>query len=219
MSAAERARTAVRVAQIPAGVGAAAGWAAWMKGVAVAAGLGAAGLAAHGLAGDPPAVAPLERLPAERLRAPAPGEPAPAPEIAPGTPSAPAPEIAPGSPAPPPPEATPRGARGRPARDAPPAGAAPPAEDADALLREAELLEQARAGVARDPAGSLRSLDDHRDGFPDGQLTAEREILAIDALVRLGRADEARARARSFLARFPSSPYAERARRIAGTNP
>ena len=220
MSAAERARTAARFAQVPAAsatLGAA--WGAWAKGIAVVAGLGVSGLVAYPLVSDHRAsssiVAPVQRLPADRLRAvdlDLPRSPPPT-ATTPDVPPAPAPEL---------PAITITTAKSstRPlAPDAPPLDAQAPAIDADALLREAALLEKARADIARDPASSLRALDEHREGFGDGQLAAERELLAIDALAHQGRAAEARSRAQAFLARFPSSPYADRVRRIAGTNP
>jgi hypothetical protein len=43
-----------------------------------------------------------------------------------------------------------------------------------------------------------------------GQFSEEREALAIDALLRLGRRSEAQARARAFLQRYPSSSHRER---------
>jgi hypothetical protein len=231
MSAAERARTAARVAQVPVALGAGVGWAAWAKGIAVVAGLGAAGLAGYGLLRDhdhdhdrdhdhpTSIVAPLQRLPLDRLRPVKLPPPVHLEETASEAPSP--------SPSPPPPPAAPdppasASARGQPRSlgpTPPPLDSAAPATDADELLREAELLERARADIARDPASSLRALDQHREGFSDGQLTAERELLAIDALARQGRAAEARARAAAFLARFPRSPYADRVRRIVGTNP
>jgi hypothetical protein len=214
MSAAERARTAARVAQVPVALGGGAGWAAWAKGIALAAGLGAAGLAGYGLLHDRPTaiVAPLQRLPADRLRGVRLTSPAPIEATSPEAPSLPAVSDPPAASI----------ARAQPRsldHAAPPLDSTAPATDADELLREAELLEKARADISRDPASSLRSLDQHREGFVDGQLTAERELLAIDALARQGRAAEARARAAAFLARFPSSPYADRVRRIVGTNP
>ncbi|MFT3770425.1 MAG: hypothetical protein QM820_33780 [Minicystis sp.] len=247
MSPAERARTAARLAKGAAAVGTGIGWAAWAKGLAVVAGLGAAGVVAHGAHGalasrpDPvPVASPLRHPPADRSRpvepappAPVAGDaaevrpsPVPAPPVAttagvqPSSPARAAPAL---DPAPPPghatPSATPPQNAAAPQSPAPPAGAAAPASDADALLREAELLEKARADLARDPGASLRALDEHRDGFGDGQLAAERELLAIEALARQGRGEEARARARAFQARFPVSPYAARVARILGTNP
>jgi len=215
MSAAERARTAARVAQVPAALGSGIAWAAWMKGIAVVAGLGVASLAAYSLDHDRHAaiVAPLQRLPADRLRAVDLAPPIPAVVTTPEVVNDPA--------APTPPVIATAIARGQPRSlgHAAPLDSAAPATDADTLLREAELLEKARAGISRDPAASLRVLDAHREGFGDGQLTAERELLAIDALARQGRTAEARARGGAFLARFPKSPYADQVRRILGTNP
>lgn len=222
MSAAERARTAARFAQVPAAsITFGAAWAAWAKGIAVVAGLGVSGLAAYPLVSDHRAsssiVAPIQRLPADRLRAVDPDRNLDLER--PASPAATTPEV---PPAPELPALTITTAKSstRPlAPDAPPVDARAPAIDADALLREAALLEKARAGIARDPEASLRALDEHREGFGDGQLAAERELLAIDALAQQGRTAEARSRAQAFLARFPSSPYADRVRRIVGTNP
>jgi hypothetical protein len=226
MTAAERARTASRLAQIASAPAAGAALAAWAKLAAGLVGLGIVALAVPRALREPPAaVAPLHHLPADRLAppitTPAPittsapiAVPGSAPESAPAPITASAPIIASAPIAASAPEA-----RRAPPRRAPAVAAAEAPADADALLREAQMLEKARAGIEGDPASSLRSLDEHRGGFPEGQLAAERELLAIDALARLGRAGEARARAQAFLARFPSSPYASKARRIAESNP
>ncbi|WP_438021983.1 hypothetical protein [Sorangium sp. So ce233] len=89
----------------------------------------------------------------------------------------------------------------------------------DELLREAGRLAEIRAVLARSPEASLSLLDEHRAEFPGGRLAAERDLIAIDALVRRGRADLARTRAEAFLARFPTSPHAERVRRLTGAAP
>ncbi|UQA56754.1 tetratricopeptide repeat protein [Polyangium aurulentum] len=220
MNAAERARTAARIAAMPAapGIGGAIGGTAWIKAIAVAASVGAGGLVVQEVwNGEPPAImAPAEHLPAERFRA-LDTQAAPTPARPEETDTAPADAIEIGLDIEK--QAAATNPRRWPPRKVVQAPRAPAALDTDALLREAELLEKARTGVARDPEGALRALDGHRASFPAGQLTAEREYLAIDALSRLGRHDEARARAKAFVARFPSSPFAERARRIADTNP
>lgn len=82
-------------------------------------------------------------------------------------------------------------------------------ENADAgssgdLAMEARLLQQAQDALSSAPRSSLRLLEQHRAQFPRGVLTQEREVLAIDALVRLGRIQPARARADRFRRRFPS---------------
>jgi hypothetical protein len=77
--------------------------------------------------------------------------------------------------------------------------AAPPNEGA--------LLLRARQELASDPAGTLALTDEHARRFPGGTLAPEREVLAIEALVRLGRTPDARARLAAFHDRFPQSPH------------
>ncbi|XXT14889.1 hypothetical protein WME94_32040 [Sorangium sp. So ce429] len=89
----------------------------------------------------------------------------------------------------------------------------------DALLREAGRLAEIRAVLARSPEAPLSLLDEHRAEFPQGRLAAERELIAIDALLRRGDADRARARAEAFLAQFRSSPHAGRVRRLTSAAP
>jgi hypothetical protein len=75
---------------------------------------------------------------------------------------------------------------------------------------EIALLDRARSEVAARPAEALRVLDEHRAGFPHGTLEQEREVLAIEALVRLGRRSEARARGDAFGRAFPTSAHRRR---------
>jgi hypothetical protein len=86
-----------------------------------------------------------------------------------------------------------------------------PHDSPDPLQRETELITAARSEIAAAPSAALARLDDHRREFPDGQLTPERELLAVDALRRLNRIGEARERARDLTNRFPSSSYGMRA--------
>jgi hypothetical protein len=89
--------------------------------------------------------------------------------------------------------------------------AAPPAPTvAPRSTDEFQLLRAARESVASAPARSLALTAEHARLFPNGMLAQEREAIAIDSLLRLGRHAEAEARARRFLARFPTSPYASR---------
>jgi hypothetical protein len=83
----------------------------------------------------------------------------------------------------------------------------------DALVREIALIDAAREQVSRAPARALTALDTHRHEFPTGQLAAEREFLAVEALRRLGRIDDARGRAAALAAQHPQSSYAARAQR------
>ena len=61
--------------------------------------------------------------------------------------------------------------------------------------------------VTRDPPSKL---DDHARRFPNGALVQEREVMAIDALVRSGRRDDAEARARRFDVAYPRSGHRRR---------
>lgn len=81
---------------------------------------------------------------------------------------------------------------------APPSSAATPPESDEQLLF--------RAIRARDPEAGLALLRQHRALYPESASAEDREAqIAID-LARLGRADEARAAAAAFRARWPSSP-------------
>jgi hypothetical protein len=89
----------------------------------------------------------------------------------------------------------------------------------DALTREQRLLERARALVERDPDAALVELARHGRLFPGGQLTAEKELLRVTALERLGRHREARAAGAALIARAPQSIYVERIRAILRLGP
>jgi hypothetical protein len=78
------------------------------------------------------------------------------------------------------------------------------------LPAEAELLEGARHALRSDPARALALTSEHQRLHPRGLLSQEREVLAIEALARVGRRAEARARAERFLRRHPTSAHRER---------
>lgn len=84
----------------------------------------------------------------------------------------------------------------------------------EGMTAEARALEEARQLLARDPSAALAKANAHRAEFPDALLAAESDLIAIDALVRLGRTEEARSRGRSLLAR--RSFYADRVRALVG---
>jgi hypothetical protein len=189
MTAAERARTARRVARlcaVPAGIGALA----FLKSVAYAAAIGAT--AGAGLAGA--------RLLVDDAPAPAaPEEPA---------------ETAPPFPAPPPPREAAEPAPADTIRAAPPGPAPAPLGSADDIAAEAALLEQARRALVADPQGALDALAEHGRRFPAGKLGVEREVMIVEALARSGRMGEARARAERLLSRSPGHLYEERLRAV-----
>lgn len=75
---------------------------------------------------------------------------------------------------------------------------------------EPALLLRARLAAASDPKLALRLLDQHRRLYPHGSLTPEREVLAIELLRRLSRAQEADRRADAFRRAYPDSIYLPR---------
>jgi hypothetical protein len=86
-------------------------------------------------------------------------------------------------------------------------GAASSASDLPSdVAAERKLLDVARHALdAEDGAGALAAVELHERRYPKGVLVQEREAMGIRALLLLGRADEARARAARFRTRFPSS--------------
>ncbi len=72
---------------------------------------------------------------------------------------------------------------------------------------EAELLERARRLLGSNPSGALELAQQHRARFAGGVLAQEREVIAIEALRRLGRSAEADARAEAFERAFPNSAH------------
>lgn len=75
---------------------------------------------------------------------------------------------------------------------------------------ETELLSQAQQALASNPALALRLCGEHAKHHPAGALGQEREVIAIDALMRLGRGAEAKARGEAFKQRYPSSGHNRR---------
>ncbi|MDB4942549.1 MAG: hypothetical protein JWP97_2083, partial [Labilithrix sp.] len=76
------------------------------------------------------------------------------------------------------------------------------------LAAERALVDRARAALGRGQSkDALDALDAHAVRFPKGRLSEEREALAIDALARAGRRDEALARAARFRAAYPNSVF------------
>jgi len=93
---------------------------------------------------------------------------------------------------------------------APAAGATPtsPLSPADAALpSELELLRDARQALRQSPTRALQLTDEHARLYPRGKLTQERELIAVSALVGLGRRTAALSRVANFERLYPSSPY------------
>lgn len=225
----ERARTTRQVARIAATPVVAGGlWLSW-KGALLAAALVAGGVGVAVARRDPaPSAPPPSSSVAPRQR--------PAGRVTPAVPPAPPPAVTPAPPpavSPAPPAAPARAQRtvaARPARSAStpavveapeapaPAAALEPSTvtgggGASALARpvesELERVERARSLLRSDPAEALRVVE----GASGGGLAEEREVIAVEALHRLGRTEATRSRAEAFLRRWPRSLYAERVRR------
>ena len=139
--------------------------------------------------------------------------PAPAPQVAVVAPPTAPTIVAPVAPA------SPRPQRVAPARPRPHAAVRPLAEPAapSSLAEETAMIDGARAALhGGDASGALGALDDYRARFPAGALTGSATIVRIEALVHLGRRDEARELAARFVAHNPRSPLVDRARSLAG---
>jgi len=212
MSRAFRARSSARVDRL-AVVPAAAGMFLWLKGVAIAAGIGVTSVAI--VVGTAAVLRPTASrsdetvLPTRKEVRPA----SPLPQAAPTTRGAPLAARAP-LPAPTRAESPVQSAR---AAVPSSAGSASTEGQEDRLAKEAAMLEVARSSLEGDPARALATLDRHRAMFSSGVLAPERELLAIEALRRLGRIDLARSRGEELLAGASGSLYEERVRKILAT--
>lgn len=96
-------------------------------------------------------------------------------------------------------------------RAAAPAPAASTEEGvAPSPAEELTLLNRAQSLLAQNPAMALMLASDHQRRFRPGTLVQEREVIAIDALLRLGQRPAAEARAARFRQQFPASVHLRR---------
>jgi type IV secretory pathway VirB10-like protein len=82
------------------------------------------------------------------------------------------------------------------------------------LADEVAQLQRVRELLKTDPQAALRGASEGDKLYARGQLHPEREVIAIDALNRLGRRSEAQARSKAFLTAYPDNPYAEHIRSL-----
>jgi len=83
------------------------------------------------------------------------------------------------------------------------------------LGQEVALVDTARHALARgDCSAAISRAEEHERRFPAGVLVLEREVVRIDALEQSGRHDEASARARAFVTRYPAATQALRMREV-----
>ncbi len=84
------------------------------------------------------------------------------------------------------------------------------------VLEEAKAVQAARRALASAPSDALRHARQIAKDFPKGQLVEERRAIEIQALAKLGRDDEAREKAETFLAKYGRGPHAAAVRRATG---
>lgn len=87
-----------------------------------------------------------------------------------------------------------------------PAPVAPKERRSNAEI-EVDLLERARRALGGNPSHALALTTEHKLRFPGGALAQEREVIAIEALRRLGRTDQARLRVDEFSKNYPGSAH------------
>jgi hypothetical protein len=86
-------------------------------------------------------------------------------------------------------------------------------------VAEVRLLTAAQEVLDREPGKALAMCDEHARRFPTGVLIEERELLAMQALMALNRAEDAKKRAAAFKAAFPDSPLEHRVDQIMNRTP
>lgn len=75
---------------------------------------------------------------------------------------------------------------------------------------EAPLLRSAQDALRGNPGEALAKAQEHAKKYPRGLLVQEREVIAIEALLKLGRRDEAVGRSVRFSKSFPGSTHQRR---------
>jgi hypothetical protein len=86
-------------------------------------------------------------------------------------------------------------------------------------VAELALLERAQHVLRSDPSAALALAEQHRAQFARGTLAQEREVLAVEALLRLGRRAAAEKRARAFAQRYPESSHLVRVHDLLRSTP
>lgn len=97
--------------------------------------------------------------------------------------------------------------------------AAGPASDKSTLADELALVDLARAALARkEPAQTLRLLDEYTRRFSPRRLDAEATVLRIEALSAASDRATASRLGQAFLSKHPQGPYARRVRSLIGAS-
>jgi len=77
-------------------------------------------------------------------------------------------------------------------------------------------LNGAQDALRSNPSEALAKANEHRRRYPDGLLAQEREVIAVEALEKLGRGAEADQRANAFVKRYPGSSHISRLSTLVG---
>lgn len=101
-----------------------------------------------------------------------------------------------------------------PTSTASPSSTPPPTTTVADAPTEISLVRGAMSALGSSPASALAQADQHARLYPHGALADDREVIAIDALVRLGRRGDAEERAGRFRTERPGSPSIRRIDRI-----
>lgn len=96
------------------------------------------------------------------------------------------------------------------------AASEPASSSTSAREPEAKLLARAQSALRSDPGEALSLATEHATSYPGGLLAQEREVIAIEALTRLSRLEEARLRARRFRSVYPGSTHLGRIEVLVG---
>jgi hypothetical protein len=86
-------------------------------------------------------------------------------------------------------------------------------DESAAIVAEAELIDSARRALRDNPRAALSLTHEHERRFPSGHARTERIVIRIEALLGLGRVDEARRLFESFETAEPNSLHLPRLRR------
>jgi len=81
---------------------------------------------------------------------------------------------------------------------------------------ELDLIQRAQTALASHPHRALAVTREHARAYPAGEFVQEREVIAVEALARLGRREEAVRRALALAHAFPNTPYATRLEKAIG---
>lgn len=99
----------------------------------------------------------------------------------------------------------------------PPVAAVDAADPDEGLRREIAQLADGRHLLINDPAAALALVDAGQREFATGMFAEERAAIAIFALDKLGRREEARHRAERFVRRYPAGSFSHRVRALIHT--